>query len=194
MTIPIENNTAATTTTAVLEESLPQDEPLGGPTLPSEGSSTQLPNGNQQNKDDTQGRDIENNTSDEARTEIDDDDDDVTVIVLDEETAANSATMRNRSQEALAWIDQAESPEMEERRRNVLMRELRRVQRASFFHFCLLCTIPTVLLLVVIATVVGQEEDCESNTTICELEPRTFINAFTTRCVCDAISYSTDGN
>mmetsp|Transcript_780 Transcript_780/g.1869 ORF Transcript_780/g.1869 Transcript_780/m.1869 type:complete len:175 (-) Transcript_780:108-632(-) len=138
--------------------------------------------------------DIENNTGeDAATTDHDDDDDDITVIVLDQTAAENTNNPNrnpNRAQEALAWIDQAGSPELEERRRVVLMRELRRVQRASFVHFCLLCAIPTVLLLVVIATVVGQEEDCASNTTLCELEERNFINAFTTRCVCEAIGYA----
>jgi hypothetical protein len=77
---------------------------------------------------------------------------------------------------------------MEQRRRNVLLGELRRVQRASFIHFMLLCLIPTALMIIVIATVVGDEEDCVSEATFCELEPRTFVNAFTTRCVCDSIA------
>jgi hypothetical protein len=113
----------------------------------------------------------------------DDDDDELTVIVLD-----NSAADRNDDQQAtIAWIEQT-GPEMEERRRNVLLSELRRVQRASFIHFVLLCLIPTVLLIIVVATVVGDEEDCVSEATFCELEPRTFVNAFTTRCVCDSIA------
>jgi len=112
----------------------------------------------------------------------DDDDDDLTVIVLDQ----NADDSYGNRHAAVAWIEQT-GPGMEERRRNVLLRELRRVQRASFLHFCILCLIPTVLLLVVIGTVVGEEEDCESDATFCQLEPRSFINAFTTRCVCDAI-------
>ena len=123
----------------------------------------------------------ENDGLNEAPLE-EDDDDDLTVIVLDQNADDNYG---NRFA-AVAWVEQT-GPEMEERRRNVLLRELRRVQRASFLHFCILCLIPTVLLLVVIGTVLGDEEDCESDATFCELEPRTFINAFTTRCVCDAI-------
>lgn len=106
-------------------------------------------------------------------------DDDVTVILLDQ-------TASSQGHGALEWIEQT-GPEMEERRRNVLLRELRRVQRASFLHFALLCLIPTALLLIVVATVIGDEEECSSEATFCELEPRTFINAFTTRCVCDPI-------
>jgi hypothetical protein len=118
---------------------------------------------------------------DEEGGDDDDDDDELTVIVLD-----NSAADRDDQQATIAWIEQT-GPEMEERRRNVLLGELRRVQRASFIHFMLLCLIPTALLIIVIATVVGDEEDCESAATFCELEPRTFVNAFTTRCVCDSI-------
>lgn len=68
------------------------------------------------------------------------------------------------------------------------MRELQRIQRASFIHFGLLCLIPTSLLLIVVATVIGDDESCVSEATNCIREERTFINAFTTRCVCDAIS------
>lgn len=109
-------------------------------------------------------------------------DDDVTVILLDH-------TAESQGRGALEWIEQT-GPEMEERRRNVLLRELRRVQRASFLHFVLLCLIPTALLLIVVATVIGDEEECSSVATFCELEPRTFVNAFTTRCVCDPIPVS----
>ena len=112
--------------------------------------------------------------------ELDDDGDDITVIMLDHSTDDQG------QQFAMDWIDQT-GPEMEERRRNVLLRELRRVQRASFLHFVLLCLIPTVLLAIVIATVFSDENECYSEATFCELEPRTFVNAFTTRCVCDPI-------
>jgi hypothetical protein len=117
----------------------------------------------------------------EGGDDDDDDDDELTVIVLD-----TSAADRDDQQATIAWIEQT-GPEMEERRRNVLLGELRRVQRASFIHFMLLCLIPTALLIIVIATVVGDEEACQSEATFCELEPRTFVNAFTTRCVCDSI-------
>ena len=116
------------------------------------------------------------------RREEDDEDDNVTVIVL-ENSADDGEVM------AHGWVDQ-DSPEMQERRRNVLLRELQRVQRASFVHFMILCLIPTSLLFIVIATVLGEDEECQSAATTCEKEPRTFINAFTTRCVCDAITVS----
>lgn len=108
------------------------------------------------------------------------DDDDVTVIVL--ERGSNDM----ESNGASLWAEQ-DSPEMEARRRLVLLRELQRVQRASFVHFLILCLIPTSLLFIVIATVLGEDDLCESEATLCEQEKRTFINAFTTRCVCNAI-------
>jgi hypothetical protein len=117
--------------------------------------------------------------------EQDDEDDNVTVIVL-QNSADDGEVM------AHGWVDQ-DSPEMQERRRNVLLRELQRVQRASFIHFMILCLIPTSLLFIVIATVLGEDEECQSAATTCEKEPRTFINAFTTRCVCDAITVARSG-
>lgn len=108
----------------------------------------------------------------------DDDDDDVTVILLDPDEF-NNAIM-------VDWINQP-GPEMEERRRNVLIRELQRVQRASCLHFAVLCLIPAALLLVVLMALVLGEEECTSDVTQCELEPRTFINAFTTRCICEPV-------
>ena len=113
----------------------------------------------------------------------DNSDDDLTVIVL-EQGAENTLIDQTT---AAGWAEQ-DSPEMEERRRNVLIRELQRVQRASFIHFLILCLIPTSLLFIVIATVLGEDEECESAATNCVREARTFINAFTTRCVCDAIT------
>jgi hypothetical protein len=121
-----------------------------------------------------------------ANEEDEEDDDDMTVIVLEQGEDSDFYTP------SAGWAEQG-SPEMEERRRNILLRELQRVQRASFIHFLILCLIPTTLLLVVIATILGDDEECDSEATECEKEARTFINAFTTRCVCDAITVITGG-
>lgn len=110
------------------------------------------------------------------------DDDDLTIIGLE-----SSDRYGDQNAAALDWIEQ-NGPEMEERRRNVLLQELQRVQRSSFVHFALLCLIPTSLLFVVVATVLGNKEECSSEATNCVEETRTFINAFTTRCICDAIN------
>lgn len=115
------------------------------------------------------------------------DDDDVTIIGLDnllEQGEDHRAT-------ALAWIEQ-NGPEMEDRRRNILVSELQRVQRSSFIHFIILCLIPTALMLVVVATILSEEDDCSSVATTCIKEERAFVNAFTTRCICDAIDIAED--
>ena len=114
-----------------------------------------------------------------AQEVSDNDDDDMTVIILEHGIDNDHAPV--------GWSD-PDSPEMEERRRNVLLRELQRVQRASFIHFMILCLIPTSLLFIVLATVLGEEDNCESTATTCMKEARTFMNAFTTRCVCEAIT------
>lgn len=129
---------------------------------------------------------LEQPGQDSANNMDDDDDDDMTIIGLDQDPEQGN---NDQQSAALAWIEQ-NGPEMEERRRNVLLRELQRVQRASFIHFILLCLIPTSLLFIVVATVLGEDEACESEATNCATEPRTFINAFTTRCICDAIDVS----
>ena len=118
----------------------------------------------------------------DAGESVDKEDDDVTVIVLD-----HSPEDSNGQRLTIAWTGEA-GPQVEERRRAIMLRELQRVQRTSFLHFMILCLIPTVLLFIVIATVISEDEDCFSDATVCHKEPRNFINAFTTRCVCEAIS------
>lgn len=116
--------------------------------------------------------------------DAEEDDDDVTVILLDD-TAQNG----DAGAVALDWIEQ-QGPEMEERRRAILLRELQRTQRVSCCHFVLLCSVPVILLIIVLAAVLGQHDECTSDVTYCEFEERTFTNAFTTRCVCDPIPIS----
>lgn len=120
-------------------------------------------------------------------TDDDIDDDDVTVILLD--PSSDNSNRNNEPQlNVFDWIEQSGAPEIEHRRRNILLRELRRAQKSSFVQFLLLCMIPTVLLLVVIGTVLGDTEECASTeTTFCAMEERTFMNAFTTRCICESI-------
>ena len=99
-------------------------------------------------------------------------DDDETVIPLDHSTNEGSIV---------------DTPEMQERRRNVLRREMQRVQRSSFLHVSLLCMIPTAFLIAVIVAVMADEEYCGSEITTCYQEPRSFMNAFTSRCLCESL-------
>lgn len=75
----------------------------------------------------------------------------------------------------------------EERRREAIRNEIERSQRSNFVHFVLLCLVPTSLLLIVVASVLGESDACSGYPTTCANEPRSFINAFTTRCICDAV-------
>lgn len=120
--------------------------------------------------------------NEEAPEAVDKDDDDVTVIVLD-----HTPEDANGQRLMISWTGEA-GPQVEERRRAIMLRELQRVQRTSFLHFMILCLIPTVLLFIVIATVISEDEECFSDATVCHKEARSFINAFTTRCVCEAIA------
>ena len=75
-------------------------------------------------------------------------------------------------------------------RRSTIRTEIERIQRSNFIHFLVLCLVPTSLLLIVIAAILSEDGECEvaaDGLTVCEREPRTFVNAFTTRCICEAV-------
>jgi len=182
MTVPLEGSAF------VAGAEVSQQQSAEQPAAPQTTSSNSNSNSNSMMEQPAQGSAVINDDDD------DDDDDDITIIGLDQDDPEQGNNNSDPQQSAaLAWIEQ-NGPEMEERRRNVLLRELQRVQRASFIHFILLCLIPTSLLFIVVATVLGEDETCESAATTCATEPRTFINAFTTRCICDAIDVSDGQN
>jgi hypothetical protein len=126
------------------------------------------------------------------------DDDEVTIIYLDDENEDanihnnnNNATAGNVSEPrgvVFDWIERADGTILQdERRRAILIQELKRVQRTSCIQFSILCLLPILLFAAMAIAVLGQDETCESTITECALEPRTFVNAFTTRCVCQPI-------
>lgn len=123
---------------------------------------------------------IQNNTSNDT-----DNDDNETVIYLDSVDDPNQTGNYNGGggPSTLDWME----PVSEEHRRTILLQELHRVQRAAFVQFLTLCMFPVFVIIFVVLTVVGDETLCDSIATECYLEPRTFINAFTTRCVCQTI-------
>lgn len=125
------------------------------------------------------------------------DDDDVTVIDLtDEQDNIRNRLRSDNAAEMTRW-NTTNDAFHEDRRRTMIQQEMERVQRANFWHFSLLCLVPTSLLLIVIVTVLGQGDDCEglSINNYCANEPRSFIHAYTTRCICDAayVSSTTSG-
>jgi len=126
------------------------------------------------------------------------DDDDITVIDLTDEqdNIRNRLRISDNAAEMTRW-NTTNDAFHEDRRRTMIQQEMERVQRANFWHFSLLCLVPTSLLLIVIVTVLGQGDDCEglSINNYCANEPRSFIHAYTTRCICDAayVSSTTSG-
>lgn len=116
--------------------------------------------------------------------------DDVTIIYLeDENTVSNNNPASNaESRMVFDWIERVDGSVInDERRRAILIQELKRVQRTSCIQFSILCILPILLFVAMAIAVLGQDEECASTVTYCELEPRTFVNAFTTRCVCHPI-------
>jgi hypothetical protein len=93
---------------------------------------------------------------------------------------------QQQQQQATFW-NAEEDAVNEERRREALLGEIQRSQRANFVHFFMLCLVPTSLLLIVVANVVGESTECDNYPVHCSAEPRSFINAFTSRCICDAV-------
>ena len=132
--------------------------------------------------------------TEEGRSERNDDislDDDVTEVGLDDDETRGLRTFGSRlpidNEDITLWSPEEDAAH-EARRRNNLLRELQRVQRANFLHFLMLCLIPTVLLAVILASVFNENQNCVQGPTPCHLQPRTFINAFTSKCICDALT------
>lgn len=89
----------------------------------------------------------------------------------------------------IAWEPTEEATAL---RREAIRQEVRRVQRANFIHFLVLCLVPTILLLIVIAAILGEDGECGADDgaggpVVCQREPRSFVNAYTSRCICDAV-------
>jgi len=89
------------------------------------------------------------------------------------------------------------SEEATAQRRRAIHQEVERIQRANFLHFMVLCLVPTTLLIIVIAAILSEDGECNGDVdglTVCQREPRSFVNAFTSRCICDAIQKVVNNN
>mmetsp|Transcript_7370 Transcript_7370/g.10539 ORF Transcript_7370/g.10539 Transcript_7370/m.10539 type:complete len:180 (+) Transcript_7370:33-572(+) len=116
-------------------------------------------------------------------------DDDITEIGLDDEVEGGNGPYQPRlSREPATMWTAEEDAVFEQRRREVLTRDLRRLQRANFINFLVLCSVPVILLFIVLINVVTDIGECSGSVGIvCKSEPRAFMNAFTSRCLCEAI-------
>jgi len=101
--------------------------------------------------------------------------------------STNDEQQQQQQQQQATFWNAEEDAANEERRREALLGEIQRSQRANFVHFFMLCLVPTSLLLIVVANVVGESTECDNYPVHCSAEPRSFINAFTSRCICDAV-------
>lgn len=75
-----------------------------------------------------------------------------------------------------------------ERRRYFVRRELRSKQKSSFVTFGLAFLVPTAALLLAVVAVVTDDAGCAGAAAGCAKEPRVWKNAYTARCVCDAVA------
>lgn len=127
------------------------------------------------------------NQSTHASPATDDEEQELVVQVPTGHSGGNSGTPSPFVLPTIAWEPTEEAMAL---RREAIHREVERVQRSNFVHFLFLCLVPTTLLLIVIAAIISEDGECsngEDGLTLCEREPRTFVNAFTSRCICDAV-------
>jgi hypothetical protein len=140
-----------------------------------------------------------------CQTNSNDDDvdaDDVTIIFLETENDRNNdvvnGTSDSNNNSLPVWIDRLDSESilLDERRRAIVLSELKRIQRRSFLNFAILCALPLLFFTIMVIIVFGKSEkgtSCVSTVTYCTLEARSFGNAFTTRCICDPIPVERNG-
>jgi len=91
------------------------------------------------------------------------------------------------------WFDLTQETQVhEDQRREVIRREVRHIQKANCFHFSVMMIVPLVLTIIVIIAVLKNYETCISSTPgiTCAEEERIFMNAYTTRCICNGITLS----
>ena len=112
-----------------------------------------------------------------------------TVITNSINTAANSGGGAIWNADAPLWaLGPINSENRTEERLETIRVKLRDLQRQSCRQFCLLCLVPTVLMSVVIWAIVADLGHCGDDVlTTCSRERRTFINAYTSRCICRAV-------
>ena len=124
-----------------------------------------------------------NNHSANSIQENDDDDDEIQELVI--RTNSNI----NNNEPTIQFPNWTLNETEIQTRRETIRIEIERMQRSNFIHFVILCLVPTSLLLIVIAAILSEDGECEveGGLTSCEREERTFVNAFTTRCICEAV-------
>jgi len=124
-------------------------------------------------------------------------DDDVTIIDLDDNGEQDGPTSRQGNtgrawmlQDGQWWdLSQFTHTVNEDRQRAIIRGEILRIQKANFCHLMILCLVPTSLLLIVLVSALSTNGLCKDTPAAlqCDQEERIFVNAFTTRCICNSI-------
>lgn len=111
------------------------------------------------------------------------DDDEIQELVI------RTNSTNNNNEPTIQFPNWTLNEEEIQHRRETIRTEIERMQRSNFIHFVVLCLVPTSLLLIVIAAILSEDGECgvEDRLTSCEREPRKFVNAYTTRCICEAV-------
>lgn len=129
----------------------------------------------------------ENNSSiNEEEEENDDEVQELVIRIPSNSIHSNNNT--NNNEPSIQFPNWTLNEEEINNRREAIRTEIEHMQQSNFIHFAVLCLVPTSLLLIVIAAILSEDGECSGDgLTVCEREPRTFVNAFTTRCICDAV-------
>ena len=127
-----------------------------------------------------------NNNSTSNMNSTNENEDEIQELVIHTNNINNSNN--NNNEPTIQFPNWTLNEEEINTRRAAIRTEIERMQRSNFIHFVVLCLVPTSLLLIVVAAILSEDGECEADgLTNCEREPRTFVNAFTTRCICEAV-------
>ena len=128
----------------------------------------------------------ETNSNNNTSNSNDENDDEIQELVI--RTNPNNSN-NNNNEPTIQFPNWTLNQEEINTRREAIRTEIERMQHSNFIHFVVLCLVPTSLLLIVIAAILSEDGECsaEGGLTVCEREPRTFVNAFTSRCICEAV-------
>jgi len=128
-------------------------------------------------------------TSISDNSNIDNDEEEELIVQVPQNSNNNNNILGGGAQFVIPPVWEP-SEEATAQRRRAIYQEVERIQRANFLHFMVLCLVPTTLLIIVIAAILSEDGECNGDVdglAVCQREPRSFVNAFTSRCICDAI-------
>jgi hypothetical protein len=163
------------------------ENPLTPSTLPLEDAhnsndrinATVIDNNNSNNNNNTSNAEINNTIEEDDITEVN--------ILPSRPNQFNSDYNTPETNNRL-WTRE-ERASYEERRREALGTELARVQKSNFIHFSLLCSVPMLLIGLVLWNSLNNDGECNGFAPLnCRKGEGGFMNAFADECICDAFN------